>query len=232
MLLLIFAPHITLHYLHIAITPNLPHTPFDMPEIGEIAVFVGKILVSILAYAFTAAINTFQYCNVQFPTATNYVTLAVLVYVAYKFIRRMIRVWIRLIYSLIKIAFFGTLALVCFAIYLRGFHRFFTRDIYGIKAWFQSSGAGPVDWAHYAQKYALILSAPNKDFDFLKKSALDWVANNKENIDRFEEQLYRAKDVAGDYLSQNMDETKEYLHKNGFDINPEAVQNILNNLRF
>lgn len=195
-----------------------------MTEVADVAVFVGRLLVSTLAMALSSLLLTYNYCKKNYPDFTAWVTLAVVAYLGYRILKRVLRMWIGFMYSMVKMTFYAAIAASCLLIYLRGFHTFFFRDIPHIKAMFDK-GPCNIDWIDYITGYANSWSNAYSKYDFLRRSGRDWVTNNEDTIHKVEGHYHGAES----YVMDNLDGIENFLKDTGAD--PDTMRQFFNQWR-
>lgn len=221
-------------------TKSISHTKiinnFTM-EFGDILTFLGKLLVTCLALALRNVITAVEYGFVQYPQISRVVFIMVAIYLAYKIARRMIRFWIALIISTIKTILIMVVLVLCFAIYLRGFHRFFSRDIYYLGDWLRTvqQETGDFDLKKYAFNYATKLTAED-DYVYLKEGAKKWLEDNGVEIDEsyMGQSFNDIKNHAEEYVQEGLGYAQDFLNNNGVrlgDLNGGNLGNFMNNFR-
>lgn len=200
-----------------------------MTLVEDILVPAGRAAVTTLAFVLRALVISLAYAHQQFPQATTIAFVLVGTYLAYRFIKRVIRMWINFLISTIKTALTLMVIGVIFAIYLRGFHRFFTRDIYFIGDMFKSAAEEKFDYQKTGYKYASKAFGWG-DYDFFRRGAEVLFGTDDVTVD----QLNDIKMEAEEFLAENVDGVKNFLKSNGieFDVNANNVHNFLNNLHF
>lgn len=99
---------------------------------ADVLTKTGQIAINVLATAISLAVFLIGQMSVRFPNFTAVLATLIGVYVCYKMIRRIIRFWVSLFVSLLKLIMLLAVLLLCLAVYLRGF-RFFSVDIPHIK---------------------------------------------------------------------------------------------------
>lgn len=193
-----------------------------MSSAGEVLVFVGRIAVLALAFTLETLITAVTFAHSQFPQVTNTVFLVVGVYLGYRFIKKVIRMWISFLLSTIKTILTLLFIGVLFAIYLRGFHRFFTRDIYFILDMCKSA-TNDFDYKKTSYQYATKMAGESK-FDFLRRGAQTLFGN----ADLTSEQMQDFREEAEDFIADNIDGVKDFLLSRG--AYPENLNNFFRNL--
>lgn len=193
----------------------------------DILVFAGRVSVAILAYILRISILTFAYAHEQFPQVTTTVLILLGSYLAYRFIKKVVRMWLNFLISTIKTALTLMLIGVLIAIYLRGFNRFFTRDIYFIGELFKLAAEENFDYQRTGYKYAS--KTFGEKYDFLRRGADVLFGTDDVSV----EQLNEIKDEAGEFLAENVDGVKNFLKSNGFefDVNANNINDFFN-IRF
>lgn len=193
----------------------------------DILVFAGRVSVAALAYILRFSILTFAYAHEQYPQVTTTVLLLIGSYLAYRFIKKVVRMWVNFVISTIKTALTLMLIGVLIAIYLRGFNRFFTRDIYFIGELFKLAAEENFDYQRTGYNYAS--KTFGEKYDFLRRGADVLFGTDDVTV----EQLNEIKDEAGEFLAENVDGVKNFLKSNGFefDVNANNINDFFN-IRF
>lgn len=200
-------------------------------DFSDILAFVGLTLVTLLAFVLRYVILLVGYGLAEFPQVTTFIFALGAIYVAYKVAKRMVKFWIGLIITTVKTVFVLSLVLLGLAVYIRGFQRFFHRDIYFLGSMIQNSllaleNVENFDPKSFAANYASKLAA-DENFDTIKDGAKQWMRNNgvgDQYVEMVEDQMHQVKDNAGEYINEGLN----YLNEQG--INFDNLNENLGNL--
>ncbi|ODV81090.1 uncharacterized protein CANTADRAFT_5060 [Suhomyces tanzawaensis NRRL Y-17324] len=97
--------------------------------LSDIVVPVVAFLLTILEVSLRHTLNVVGWASQTYPNAFQAILGLVLAYLAYKFIRKVIRIWLDLIVSIIKTVMFLSIAVVLGLVYLRGFSKLVNNDL-------------------------------------------------------------------------------------------------------
>lgn len=100
--------------------------------------YAGLRLLDIIAFVLSNIIVATGYAFVNYPNASTLVLSVLTLYIFYKMIRRIVRFWLNMMVAMIKFTVIMLFLAVLAAVYVRGFNRFFTKDIYFLKELFTS----------------------------------------------------------------------------------------------
>lgn len=199
-----------------------------MSTAGEVLVFIGRMVMSSLAFILENIIIGIGYAHNTFPQATTTVFVLIGAYLAYRFVKKVIRLWINFLISTVKTILTLVLVGVVFAIYLRGFHRFFTKDIYFIADMLKTTAAEDFDYRRSGFEYAS--KVVDGKYEFLRRGAQTLFGEEDVTIG----QLQDLRDGAEEFIAENIDGVKDFLKTNGLniDFNAHNIHDFLNNFRF
>ncbi|KAK6461234.1 hypothetical protein DFJ63DRAFT_337134 [Scheffersomyces coipomensis] len=96
---------------------------------SDILATIGSIFVTIFVFLLRNSIILFKYGYTNYPEVTAVIILLVAVYIVYKLLSRIVRFWINLFITAVKIILVIMIIAVAFTIYLRGFQRLINHDL-------------------------------------------------------------------------------------------------------
>lgn len=125
--------------------------------------YAGLRILDVVVFFLTNAILITGFAFSNYPNASTFVVSVLTLYIIYKMIGRIVRLWLNILISMIKFFFLVVFLFVLAAVYVRGFNRFFTKDIYFLKEFFTAQAeASDQNFKHYAYKFM-----EDDKFDFL-----------------------------------------------------------------
>ncbi|SGZ55855.1 CIC11C00000002537 [Sungouiella intermedia] len=200
-----------------------------MTNAGDVLEFCGRVVVFLLEIVLRYSINGISFAHKTFPQATTTILVLLGSYLAYRFIKRVIRIWFNFIISTIKTIFTLLFVGVLFAIYIRGFHRFFTKDIYFIGDMFKLAAQDNFDYKKTGYNYAYKMF-DGGHYDFLRRGAKTLFGKEDVTVEEFN----NLKDEALEFFAENVDGVKDFLRNNGlnFEVNANQINDFLHNIRF
>lgn len=193
-----------------------------MISVGEVLEFCARAVVLLLGLSLQGIFIGFNYAHTNFPETTNLVLLLLATYVAYRIIKRVIRMWLNFVLSMIRTGFTILFIFVLFAIYVRGFHRFFTKDIYFIGNMFKLAKEESFDYKQTGFNYAYKMFDGGQN-DILRRGVQALFGKGEVNVEDFN-------GMKGEFIAENVDGVKNFLKNNGLDAN--QLNDFLNNIRF
>lgn len=193
-----------------------------MSTVGDLLVFCGRMVVLLLGFGLRISVAGFDYAHTAFPETTNTILVVIGIYVAYRFIKRVIRMWINFVLSIIKTALTVLLIALLFAIYLRGFHRFFTKDIYFLSSMVKLAADEKLDYKKTSYNYAYKMFDGGQ-YDFLRRGAQALLGKNDVTVEDFN-------GIKDEFIAENVEGVKNFLRDNG--INANRMNDFFNNIRF
>lgn len=98
-------------------------------EAKETVYQVLRWLVNILVFVLHNVVVLTQLAYNTYPQITSTVFTIIASYFIYKLTIKIIKIWIGFVIRLIKLTLFFFFVVLCFVVYLRGFQRFFERDV-------------------------------------------------------------------------------------------------------
>lgn len=193
-----------------------------MITVGEVLEFCLRVVVLLLGLTLQGIFIGFNYAHTTFPETTNLVLLLLATYVAYSIIKRVIRMWLNFLLSMIKTGFTILFIVVLFAIYVRGFHRFFTKDIYFIGSIFKLANEESFDYKQTGFNYAYKMFDGGQN-DILRRGVQALFGKGEVKVEDFN-------GLKEEFIAENVDGVKNFLKNNGLDAN--QLNDFLNNIRF
>lgn len=180
----------------------------------DVVTYAGLRLIDVVAILLSNIILAVGYAFVHFPNASTLVVALLAVYIIYKTLRRIVRFWLNMFITMVKLTVFSVVIFVLLAVYVRGFNRFFTKDIYFIKE-LLASKADASDEAFKQYAYKIM----NDDrFEFLQ-GARDFFEGSTFHIDESYEGLF-------DNIRENLNRGfQDVLGQDGL----QNLNNFLNN---
>ncbi|GBL49114.1 hypothetical protein CJJ07_000242 [Candidozyma auris] len=136
--------------------------------------FAGSRAIDVLVFAMSNIIMALGYFFVNYPQASTLAISLVAIYITYKMFRRILRFFVNVVLTMIKLTTVSLVLLMLLAVYVRGFERFFTKDIYFIKELlFSKVEASDQAFKQYAYK---IMNDDGSDYlhgvkDFFERSS-------------------------------------------------------------
>ncbi|KAK6198580.1 uncharacterized protein RJT21DRAFT_122153 [Scheffersomyces amazonensis] len=100
---------------------------------------IASIIVSLIVYTLRLLFILLNYSYSTYPEITSFIILLIVVYVAYKFIKRIVTFWINMFLTTVKVLFTLTLIAIAFSIYIRGWDRLIAHDLPLLKELFLST---------------------------------------------------------------------------------------------
>lgn len=184
------------------------------------------IVMSVVIIMLQCLVAAVCYLHSVCPDITTTIFILFCVYLTYRVVNRIVRMWVNFVISLIKMTIIICTLTFLLGIYLRGYHRFFTKDIFHIYRAFQSAKQDGFDYQTDTHWYAIKLAGRSK-FNFLVKKGAQAVFGTDKVTP---EQLRNMKDSAEDLITENLEHVKDFL--GGLDVGANAnyLHNFLHNV--
>lgn len=132
-----------------------------------------RALVSVLVFSVSYILYCLEYLHSVFPGLMNLIYALVALYFIYSVARRMLRFWVNVFISTIKIVFYVTIVMVLVAIYFRGINGFINYDLVLLKNFVVSFWTEPpVEYSRVLKvSYSIDESALNDFFNKVQEKA-------------------------------------------------------------
>lgn len=156
--------------------------------VSDALAYAGLRLIDLIALVLSKVILLTAYAFANYPNASTLALSLVFVYIIYKTLRRMVKFWLGIFLFFFKFTMYVLIVLTLLAVYVRGFKRFFTKDLIYLKDLLTSNLQASDD---YFKQGAYQFMKDDK-FDFLQ-SARDFLENSKFEIDEsyFDQENYQ-----------------------------------------
>lgn len=221
------------------------------------------VIATILGHVFTTlvvvlrlGILTLEYGLNAYPKLTTYALTLVALYIAYKIIGKIFRMWLNFIISLVKVTLFLWLIFFLALVYLRG-SKLFTLDIEFAKNFLfgeyctifenDTSVADYIDsfirWGYSVVSGGIWNALSNGSYSIFFKDPMNGGDGDQENLGfgfEFDRRAFEyAKDFAKqninkesvqDFVAENMDNIEHMLRDLGIDVN-QVLNNFMQNNR-
>lgn len=168
----------------------------------EIIASILSFIITIVVFVLQNTISLVIYCNHEYPQFTSIVFTIVGLYLCYKFLVRILRMWLNFWINALKVAVFCSIVFLLALVYVRGFDRLVHQDWPFVKKIFDTFYSGEkASWSDTFTSGQRILAEgasflddigvedPYAYFDYVKDNFDD----NKDSFD-FEDVFHGVKD--------------------------------------